>query len=100
MGLDDISIARKYYTAIIITAGAYAITAPTHAIVFSAGQTDYTVLTAAPASSALYGFAFPAASGTQPVVNLTLSAANGTFTVTVNATIASAGSGNVCDASW
>ena len=73
---------------------------PAYAVVFSAGQTDYAVLQAAPASSALYGFAYPASEGTPPIVNVTLTAPNGSIVATVRAASASAGSGNVCDASW
>jgi hypothetical protein len=71
---------------------------PTSAIVFSAGQTDYAVLAAAPASSSLYGFAFPASFGVAPMVSLTLAAANGTVVASVVAALADAGAGDVCDA--
>lgn len=73
---------------------------PKYAVIFSAGQTDYAMLEAAPASSALYGFAYPALDASAPSVTITVAHYNGTVAAAVNAAIASAGSGNTCDAAW
>ena len=86
--------------ALLMSAFAACLASPTYAVIFSAGQTDYAMLQAAPASSAVYGFAFPATISTTPNVTITLSSSHGSVVATVHAAAASAGSGNVCDAAW
>lgn len=73
---------------------------PPPMLLCSSGQTDYAVLKAAPASSALYGFAFPRTASDPPAVYVTLTASNGTVLANVSAATAASGSGSVCDASW
>jgi hypothetical protein len=68
------------------------------AILFSAGFSDFTMLTAAPSSAAVYGFAYPGGADA-PSLTVTLTRADGSVAARVPASPASAGAGTDCDGS-
>ena len=72
--------------------------APSSSVLFSAGFTDYTLLTSAPSSAAVYGFAYPGSAGA-PSLSITLTRADGSVAAQVAAAPALAGVGTDCDGS-
>ena len=73
--------------------------APSSAILFSAGFTDYTLLASAPSSAAVYGFAYPGSAGAAPSLSITLTRADGSVAAQVAAAPALSGVGTDCDGS-
>jgi hypothetical protein len=81
---------------LLVFSGLSAATTPSAAVIFSAGFTNYTILASAPASSAVYGFAYTTGRA-PPSLTVTLTRADGSVAASVPGAPASAGAGTDCD---